>query len=202
MIQRIVLVAVAIGLAAIALWHPAPSPGIAAVSAASAAPLRVRVRSPRSSRRQATAPALVYVVGAVAKPGLYRLAADARVDDAVRAAGGLVAGADPAAVDLAAFVRDGDEVLVPLTGQPPAHRPRVRRSARSRVASTPPVALDINAADAPSLAPVPGIGRAIAARIVEMRDRDGPFASLDELLDVAGMTQTRLERARPYLLPP
>ena len=67
-------------------------------------------------------------------------------------------------------------------------------------ASPPPEgSVDVNAADAAELAAVPGIGRAIAARIVELREREGAFTSLDELLDVAGMTQTRLERARPYL---
>jgi DNA uptake protein ComE-like DNA-binding protein len=49
---------------------------------------------------------------------------------------------------------------------------------------------------------VPGVGRAIAGRIVELRGREGSFATLDELLDVAGMTQTRLERARPYFREP
>ena len=55
---------------------------------------------------------------------------------------------------------------------------------------------------AAELAAVPGIGRAIAARIVELREREGSFTSLDELLDVAGMTASRLERARPYLATP
>jgi competence protein ComEA len=82
---------------------------------------------------------------------------------------------------------------------------RGRRTRRLR-ASNPTVAVaaasvDINVADARALEEVPGIGRSIAGRIVELRDRDGTFASLDELLDVAGMTQTRLERARPFLQP-
>ncbi|MGB7014574.1 MAG: helix-hairpin-helix domain-containing protein, partial [Candidatus Cybelea sp.] len=62
--------------------------------------------------------------------------------------------------------------------------------------------VDLNAADATQLGAVPGIGRAVAQRVVELRQRQGPFASLDELLDVAGMTQSRLERARPYLRQP
>ncbi|MFY9720315.1 MAG: helix-hairpin-helix domain-containing protein, partial [Candidatus Cybelea sp.] len=72
-----------------------------------------------------------------------------------------------------------------------------------RTASPPPDgSVDVNAADAAELAAVPGIGGAVATRIVEVRGRDGSFASLDELLDVAGMTQSRLERARPYLRNP
>lgn len=77
------------------------------------------------------------------------------------------------------------------------HRTRSRHT-RSRASGT----VDINAASADELATVPGIGRAVAERIVEMRERVGSFDSLDELLDVAGMTNTRLERARPYLTTP
>ncbi|MGB9650252.1 MAG: helix-hairpin-helix domain-containing protein, partial [Candidatus Cybelea sp.] len=62
--------------------------------------------------------------------------------------------------------------------------------------------VDVNRSDAAELAAVPGIGRAVAQRVVELRRREGAFASLDELLDVAGMTQSRLERARPYLRQP
>ncbi|MGC2407220.1 MAG: helix-hairpin-helix domain-containing protein, partial [Candidatus Cybelea sp.] len=70
-------------------------------------------------------------------------------------------------------------------------------------ASPPPEgSINVNEADAAELAAVPGIGRAVAARVVELREREGNFTSLDELLDVAGMTQTRLDRARPYLRDP
>jgi competence protein ComEA len=197
MMQRIVLVLAAAGIAAAALWHPAPRLAFvqqaAPVSAASP-----RLPHARRSRRgpPAGSEATVYVAGAVAKPGLYRVAAGARAD-AIAAAGGLARSADPAAVNLAAFVRDGDEVLVPPSGGAAPRARRVRRSRRA--AAAPPVALDVNAAGTAELAAVPGIGRSIAARIVAMREADGTFSSLDELLDVAGMTQARLERARPYL---
>ncbi|HXF35483.1 MAG TPA: helix-hairpin-helix domain-containing protein, partial [Candidatus Acidoferrales bacterium] len=71
---------------------------------------------------------------------------------------------------------------------------------RSRTPAPPALALDVNSAALDELASVPGIGRALAARIVALRDADGAFSTLDELLDVSGMTQSRLERARPYLL--
>ena len=80
----------------------------------------------------------------------------------------------------------------------------IPRSAHARRRSTKPSleSVDVNRSDAAELAAVPGIGRAVAQRIVELRRREGGFASLDELLDVAGMTQSRLERARPYLRQP
>ncbi len=142
---------------------------------------------------------VVYVAGAVPRPGLYRLRAGSRVDDAVRMAGGLERNADAAGVNLAQRLEDGDEVEVPVVGETPhlrSRHPSHRRLKRSRRSVG---VVELNAAGADSLAGVPGIGAAIAQRIVEVRDREGPFASLDELLDVAGMTAGRLERARPHL---
>ena len=108
----------------------------------------------------------------------------------------------PAASTWQQRAADGEEIYVPVAGETP--RTRSREPHRRRRTATPPPdgSVDVNTADAAELAAVPGIGRAIAARIVEVRERDGSFASLDELLDVAGMTQTRLERARPYLRSP
>ena len=104
--------------------------------------------------------------------------------------------------NLAAHVADGDEVYVPRAGEPP--RPAAaRRGRRSRATPAPQLDVDVNTADAPMLAGVPGIGRAIAVRDrKELRERDGRYGSLDELLDAAGMTAGRLERARPFLRPP
>ena len=124
-------------------------------------------------------------------------------------AGGFASGADAAGVNLAAPVADGDEVYVPAAGEgarPTSSRRHAHRRGshrRDALATAPePASVDVNAAGESELADVPGIGAAIAARIVALRDVDGAFASLDQLLDVAGMTQTRLERARPYLREP
>lgn len=190
---RIALIAAGLLIAALAIWHPAPHPMQAVVATVRAS------ASPRPHRSQAPSDAVVYVVGAVPRPGLYRVRPGDRVDDAVRAAGGLLASADPSGVNLAARVRDGDEVLVPLLGAAPA-RARRGRAARSSTRPSPPASpIDVNSADAQSLAEVPGIGPTVARRIVALREREGAFESFDELLDVAGMTASRLERAQPYL---
>ena len=200
MIQRVALACAGAVVVAAALWHPAPQPAFAPVSPATGSP-----QTPGSRRfargAGAGVRAVVYVAGAVAKPGLYHLGDGSRAADAVAAAGGMNPSADAAGVDLAAPVRDGDEVFVPAIGERSRTHSRVRaRGARRSRSAAPALALDVNTAAAGELAAVPGIGRAIAERIVALRAAEGAFATLDELLDVAGMTQSRLERARPYLL--
>jgi competence protein ComEA len=207
-----IVVAVAV-IAAAVLWHPPRKPAWAMPSP-SPSPAHARW-----GERTGPPRSVVYVAGAVRSPGLYQVRDGARAADAVRSAGGLRPDADAGSVNLAAHVADGDEIEVSVTGDrlkrrrsasarsaPSGSRPKRRRgrhpagaaSDDGKAPSEQP-AIDVNAADATALAAVPGIGDAMAARIVEMRERTGPFASLDELLDVAGMTRSKLERARPYL---
>jgi competence protein ComEA len=200
---RIFIVAAALGLAAFCLWHPAPAP-MATTAQPSPRPdgPSARQKSSRHGDRSAAASdPVVYVAGAVLHPGVYRLRAGDRAGDAVEAAGGPVADAQPWSVNLAAPLRDGDEIYVPLRGEQDV-RPKAKRTRRSRASPAPAGDIDVNHADAAAIGSVPGIGRAVGARIVELREREGPYASLDELLDVGGMTEARLERARPFLRPP
>lgn len=197
--QRFFIIAAGALIAAFAIWHPAPrAAGI--VSVAAAAP-RKRVARPRPSI--APAGVTVYVAGRVAHPGLYRLRAGQRGADAVRAAGGLLPDADPVAVNLAALLSDGDEIAVVRAGDTVRRTVARTRARRARTASRGPAAappiVDVNAAGSDELGAVPGIGPAVASRIVAVRAADGPFASLDELLDVSGMTPAKLDRAAPYL---
>ncbi len=190
--------AAAIVVAALALWHPGgpAKPGFATLADATPGPHRRVARTPAAL----ASPAVVYVAGAVARPGLYRLPAGARADDAVRSAGGMQPGADAAGVNLAARVADGDEIVVPRIGDA-TPRPRARTSRSRRLPSPAPASVGINEAGIDALARVPGLGPALASRIVAFRETNGPFANLDELLDVNGMTPARLERASPFLQP-
>ncbi len=205
---RALIVGLGFVVAAVLVWHPAPpSPPVASVpdgrvagGAVAHARSGRRGRPARAGARSAAA-ALVYVVGAVRRPGLYRLAPGARVDAAIAAAGGLLPGADPAGVNLAAPVGDGEEIDAPLRGQTVRRAARSRRPAR-RKASPPPGGVALNAADAATLARVPGVGPIVAARIVALRAREGPYDDADELLDVSGMTPAKLDRARPFLRVP
>lgn len=210
MILRYVLVAAVLALAAFAFWHPARGPVVESAALSSPKPAGSDDARARRGRLAAPSPAsddlVVYVAGAVKRPGLYRLRAGDRIEQAVALAGGLSTDAQPGGVNLAQRAGDGDEIYVPAAGETVHARsaPHARSSSRrGRHASPPPAgSVDVNGAGAAELGAVPGIGRAIAARIVELREREGNFTSLDELLDVSGMTATRLDRARPYLRDP
>ena len=151
---------------------------------------------------------LVYVAGAVAHPGVYALSGDARARDALAKAGGPANDADLVAVNLAARVADGDEIAVPHQGEArsaPAARSTHQRTAsaagrrsRRRPQRTSNV-VDLNSADEGTLAELPGIGPTLAQRIVEFRTLNGPFASVDGLADVAGITPQRLDALTPVL---
>jgi competence protein ComEA len=166
--------------------------------------------SPVTERPPAPPPrTLVYVAGAVVHPGVYALGGDARAQDALAKAGGATRDADLVAVNLAARVADGDEIAVPRRGEvrPPvrsAHRrtpagtAHRRRSPRRAAAADGPV-VDLNAADARTLSELPGIGPVLAERIVDFRALNGPFASVDGLADVAGISPQRLDALLPRL---
>ena len=194
-------------LIALLAFHPAPAPLV--IAPAAALPHSAARHAPpgRAKGRKAPPPAtlLVDVAGAVAHPGLYHFPPGERAEAALAAAGGARPGADLDRVDLAAPLVDGEEVLVPKIGAPARRRstlrvPRTAKSKRSKKgAALLGTRVDLNAAAAGALAEVPGIGPILAKRIIAVRRRDGPFDALDQLLDVAGMSPSRLEQARPYL---
>jgi competence protein ComEA len=142
---------------------------------------------PSGSPQPATvgaAPLLVHVLGAVVKPGLVELAAGARVVDAVAAAGGFTAAADPAGVDLARPVVDGEQRVVLAIGQvpPPGQAPGPAGGATDADGI-----VHLNTADVAALDTLPRIGPALAQRIIDWRDANGPFTSIDQLLEVTGI---------------
>lgn len=141
---------------------------------------------------------IVHVAGAVAEPGVYRVADGARVVDALDAAGGPAIDADLDALNLAAPAVDGQQVYVPRIGEPPGGGARVA-AAGGPASSGPALPLDLNQADAAALDSLPGIGPATAAAIIAHRDANGPFASVDDLLDVRGIGPAKLETIRPLV---
>jgi len=198
-------IAGALVLAAIVL-HPAPPPPALTQATQTAAPARL------SGHPHAVAPpemVVVYVAGAVAHPGVFSLAASARVADALDRAGGAGGDADLLRVNLAAHLSDGEEIAVLRRGEaaPAARRTAApRRAAGRKKRHAPPAAavadeptheeapLDLNSATAEELAALPGLGPELAERIVDYREVNGPFVSVDELADVSGMTPGRLDR--------
>lgn len=135
-----------------------------------------------------TAPVLVHVLGAVERPGLVELSSGARVVDAIAAAGGLAADADPAGVNLARAVVDGEQLIVAAVGQVPPPLPGGPTGAGGGTGGAPPDGLvHLNTADVAALDTLPRIGPALAQRIIDWREANGPFTSVDQLLEVAGI---------------
>jgi competence protein ComEA len=183
--------------------------------------LRVEPAPTRAPQASATPfRMLVHVSGAVLRPGLVRLSEGARVDDAIRAAGGLAPDAAPDRINLAAYVADGLQLHVPAEGDapgsaslspPPGAAPSrlatgagagpgasVSGSSTASMSGGPgnPATsqVNVNAASASELEQLPGIGPALAARIVAHREAQGPFGSVQDLLEVSGIGQKTLAR--------
>jgi competence protein ComEA len=148
---------------------------------------------------------VVHVVGAVALPGVHRLPAGARVVDAVDAAGGATPDADLGRVNLAAPLTDGQQVYVLRVGEtPPPPAPTSTGGAGGAGGTTGTGAaggasdavINVNTASATELEELPGVGPATAEAIIAHREEHGPFASIDDLLDVRGIGEAKLEQIR------
>lgn len=142
-----------------------------------------------------TAPVLlVHVAGAVVEPGVYQLVGDARVRDAIVAAGGPTATADWNALNLAASISDGVKVYVPNVGE--ELPPSLSAAPADPAESTPTGPIDVNVATTAELESLPGVGPATATAIVTERERNGPFLDVDDLDRVPGIGPAKLEALR------
>jgi competence protein ComEA len=126
---------------------------------------------------------VVYVSGAVNKPGLYKIAPGSRVIDAINAAGGLALGADANRVNLAQAVRDGLQIHVPVVGAPAAPPGEAGK-------------VSINAAGAGELEKLPGIGPVLAQRILDYRKANGPFRAIGDLKKVTGIGDSKYDQIK------
>lgn len=180
---------------------PYASPGGAtsvpetAPAGADVAPTSAPPSTPASS---APARLVVHVAGAVAMPGVYELPAQARVHAAIDSAGGLLADADPAALNLAAPLTDGERVYVSRVGEvPPVVAAPDRPPASVAVGPAAPTGpIDVNRASASELEELPGVGPATAQAIVDHREQQGPFATVDDLDAVRGIGPAKLAAMR------
>jgi competence protein ComEA len=153
-----------------------------AAPSGTATPAAITTPSPSVGETAATSSTVVVsVVGLVAKPGLVTLPVGSRVADALAAAGGLLPRADPASVNLAAPLADGQQIAVGVpgaTGAPVGPAPS---------GGTPAAKVDLNTATVEQLDALPGIGPVLAQRIVDYRTQQGRFRSVDQLDDVPGI---------------
>ena len=164
---------------------------------------------PAQGMEQPARTLIVHVDGAVQKPDVYALPEGARVNDAILAAGGPLPDAVPGVLNLAAPLVDGAKVYVyrrselePQAAPPPkaqgaTYQPVTTTLEESGDSGTPLV--NINTAGQAELETVPGIGPAIARKIIDYRNAHGPFQTVDDLINVSGIGPKTLEKMRPYL---
>ena len=133
----------------------------------------------------------VHVAGRVRRPGLVRLPAGSRVQDAIRAAGGATPGADLDAVNLARRLTDGEQVRIPGPGDPAPPLP----PGAATPGAAPSAPLDLNTATLEQLDALPGVGEVTAGHILAYRSAH-PFTTVDQLLEVPGIGQRRFDQLK------
>ncbi len=154
------------------------------------------LRAPARAKPAAAKLLVVDVAGAVRRPGLYRLRSGSRIDDAIASAGGPTAKAQLDAVNLAAPVADGEQIVVPGRGAG-----GVAAASPPAAGSSPSAPLDLNTATADQLDSLPGIGPVTAQKILDYRQAHGPFRSVPELEGVPGIGAGRLAQLKGLVIP-
>lgn len=191
--------ALAAALGLYLLWKPAPAapPPISAivVYTPTAPP------TPPPTATPTPAPIVVYVSGAVLRPGVYALPGGARVADALEAAGGALPEADLVPVNLARRLRDEEQVHIPRQGEatpalstllgPPESSPGTHAGK-----------VNLNTATLAELDGLPGIGPGYAQRIIDYRESHGPFSSIEEIQNVPGIGPATFARIKDLIAAP
>jgi len=201
------------------LPRPAPLPHAAATADATVPPQLIAhaVSEPTGSAvgqaSSSSAELAVYVCGAVKNPGVYTFATGERIVDALKRAGGTLPDADIEQINLAEPLSDAMKVTVPRKGQvlvvesstladsgssPGRHR-RHSHGGGSRHKLAAGQSLDVNTASAEELVQLPGVGPSLAQRIVDYRQQNGPFQTIDDLQNVPGIGPSKFERLAPFV---
>jgi len=137
-------------------------------------------------------PVIVYITGAVPRPGVYALPKDARIQDAISAAGGFLAEADKSQINLAALLEDGQKLDIPyIEGASPV----LGTPVPSVVASTTEL-VNINTGSSAELDTLPGIGPTTAQKIIDYREQNGPFINTEDIINVPGIGPGTYERIK------
>jgi competence protein ComEA len=161
----------------------------------SAAPAVTPVQPVAKPKAVASKLLVVDVAGAVRRPGLYRLRSGSRIDDAITAAGGPKPKAQLGAVNLAAPLADGEQVVVPGSGAAGV------AAATPSAGSSPTAPLDLNTASLEQLESLPGIGPVTAQKILDYRQQHGTFHSVDELQGVPGIGPAHMAQLKGLVIP-
>ncbi|MCL1788674.1 MAG: helix-hairpin-helix domain-containing protein [Defluviitaleaceae bacterium] len=174
-------------------YEPAP-----AVSTAEAPPMRVEPEAP-----QAPEIIVVHIVGEVENPGVFELETGARVYDALQLAGGATEDADLTRINLAAFLQDAMQIIVPAVGDNVDEVFIFAEGSAPGASPGPPPQtgglVNINTATLEQLQTLPGVGPVMAENIIAYRESVGGFASVDDLINVTRIGEATLERLRPLV---
>lgn len=162
---------------------------------------RAAASEPATADATDSAEAVVHVVGAVRRAGVFRMPRGARVEAAIEAAGGLTEEARLSGVNLARPVQDGEQILIPAQGDPSEvvaaeNAAGAAAGAGAGAAGRGSGLIDLNSADAAELEELPRIGPSLAQRIVEWRAAHGRFRAVDDLTDVPGIGEKTLDGLR------
>ncbi len=148
----------------------------------------IEIIKSRSDEIEKAANICVYVCGKVANPGVYMLEDGSRVVDAITVAGGATKEANLKAINLAQELSDGMMINVPDENSPDLTNEQLMVQSGSK--------LNINTANAQQLQELPGIGPSLAERIIKYRQENGKFNSVEELLNISGIGEKKLEEIR------
>jgi competence protein ComEA len=196
------LVAVAVALAVVflaaRLLAGKPVPAHISIETAAVASPRPAAADPAAVASPSGRVLVVDVVGAVRRPGLYRLHQGARIADAIARAGGATSLAQPELVNLAAPLADGEHVLMPRRASPGSAAVGAPATASTPSPSAP---VDLNTATAEQLDALPGVGPATAEKIIAFRQAHGPFTSVDQLDAISGIGPAKIADLRDLVQP-
>lgn len=153
---------------------------------------------------QTEAQIVVHVCGAVANPGVYRLSAGSRAEDAVQLAGGMTGEAAADYLNLAGVLTDGEKLVVPYRSEIPDGgqygEDGFGQAGSAGVSGEADTRVDLNHADQAALMTLPGIGEARAAAILAYREGHGPFQSPEEIMNVSGIKQAAYEKLKDQIV--
>ena len=189
----IVVVATLLGAG---LWYmrSLPRPVDIAAPADAVSPAVSPISGETGSLAPSAAAIIVDVAGWVRQPGVYEFASGDRVIDAIDRAGGPRKGADLTTLNLAAPLTDGTQIVVPKPGSTTTGDPGSSGAGTSGGTTL----VNINSAGETELEELPGVGPVTAAAIIDYRTQNGPFATVDDLIDVTGIGPSTLEQIRPF----
>lgn len=145
-------------------------------------------------------PIQVYVTGGVTNPGVYALPVESRRLDAVEAAGGFSAEAEPSGLNLAALLEDGEHLLVPTLvsnpGLPGDQHPAPQISTQDAKSAS---LINLNTATQSELESLPGIGPVLAREIISYRDSNGPFQNIEDVIEVKGIGPAKYDQIKDMI---